>query len=796
MAWGNYEDVVGQMVAAGLAVEQLEFGRMQRCRVDGERGRPGWYILHELQSSGQDVLIVGSFGVWRGADNGAQKIQVKKTEMTAEQRASLRKRLSEDRRRAAKARQREQDRAAASAAKAWAKCEPTGESEYLARKGVGAHGLRFSPSGAVVIPMLDTVGKIHGLQVIRAPSAKRKLAKEFWPAGLAMAGHFHLIGAPGRILLITEGYATAASLHEATGLPVAVAFTANNLAPVSAALHKRYKQARILICADDDRFGKCRSCKTRIALAQHLHNCPECDEQHQIGNAGVTNASAVALEVNGAWARPRFADEEQQTADFLKSGHKFTDYNDLHAREGLHVVRTQLEARLGELGWDRQPAKAPGASANKGGGDTPLRPIETIDELIERFSLVYGMGGMVFDHDEHCLLSTSDMRDACISRQTHRAWAEHPDRSIVRSRNVGFDPSDTDSNITCNLWAGWETTPQAGKCDRLLELLEYMCSADPDSAILYEWVLSWIAYPIQHPGAKMKTTLVIHGPQGTGKNMFFEALMSIYGNYGRVIDQNSLEDKFNDWASHKLFLVADEVIARSDLYHVKNKLKAFITGEWIRINPKGMQAYDERNHANIVFLSNESMPVVLEEDDRRHAVIWTPPELGREFYREVKHEIDNGGVAALHHHLLHHDMGDFSSATRPPQSSAKAELINLGLDSTSRFYYELAHGELGEISARPALSADVYDLYKTWCKRIGTPATSMPKLINAFNRKHSIKAVRKRYVDGAGMKGPHSIMWLDQNAEPSPDVSEGRWLGDHIESFRYSVRDYQGASNA
>ena len=42
--------------------------------------------------------------------------------------------------------------------------------------------------------------------------------------------------------------------------------------------------------------------------------------------------------------------------------------------------------------------------------------------------------------------------------------------------------------------------------------------------------------------------------------------------------------------------------------------KAIITGDWIRINPKNMSAYDERNHVNLVFLSNESMPVVIEEE--------------------------------------------------------------------------------------------------------------------------------------------------------------------------------------
>ncbi|MBL7391299.1 primase-helicase family protein, partial [Escherichia coli] len=83
-------------------------------------------------------------------------------------------------------------------------------------------------------------------------------------------------------------------------------------------------------------------------------------------------------------------------------------------------------------------------------------------------------------------------------------------------------------------------------------------------------------------------------------------------------------DKFNDWASGKLFMIADEVVARQELFHIKNKLKALITGDCIRINPKNVAAHDERNHVNLVFLSNEKQPLVLEKDDRRFMVMWTP----------------------------------------------------------------------------------------------------------------------------------------------------------------------------
>ena len=170
--------------------------------------------------------------------------------------------------------------------------------------------------------------------------------------------------------------------------------------------------------------------------------------------------------------------------------------------------------------------------------------------------------------------------------------------------------------------------------------------------------------------------------------------MAIYGEYGRIVDQAAVEDKFNDWASRKLFLIADEVVARMELYHTKNKLKSLITGEWIRINPKNIGAYDERNHVNLVFLSNETQPLVLERDDRRYTVIWTPAKLTRDFYQEVLDEIRAGGIAALHDYLLNIPLGDFGTGTEPPMTKAKADLIELGKDSTERFWDEWIAGNL------------------------------------------------------------------------------------------------------
>lgn len=823
----NYDDVLMQLQADGLLVDSIEVGRMRRCRVEGEgKERKGWYSIHEIRLDDGAFALVGSFGVWRGAENNATKLKLNlKNKINKEQAEAIKKRLAEDRRRADAARKVVVERAAALATKVWKACKPTGECDYLERKGVPAYGVRFSPSGAMAVPMLDANGHVHGLQIIRGKQrGAREREKEYWPQGLEKKGKFHLMGMPqpDGICLVAEGYATGASLHAATQLPVAVAFDANNLPPVAEALRKRYKGLQILVCADDDNTQKCHAenahataeegrrveCKHRIWLPDGP-KCPHCGQDHNAQNAGLTMASTAAMQTGGSWIAPAFADVTAQRAAWLDKGAKANDFNDLHMAEGLHMVRAQVEARLLELGWRTRQNKlrvalnAGGAGVEVSGEKAPIRPIDSLDELLERFCLVYGQGGAVFDHDEHRLVTLTDMGHLCLNGDVFSTWREHPARLIVRPEEVGFDPACKDESISCNLWDGWPIKPKAGECGYLLELLAHMCSAEEGRKVdeLYDWVIKWLAYPLQHPGAKMKTTIVMHGPQGTGKNMFFEAYMEIFGKYGWTIDQSAIEDKFNDWASRKLFLIADEVVARSDLFHVKNKLKAFITGDQIRINPKNMAAYYEANHVNMVFLSNEAMPVVLEEDDRRHAIIWTPAKLTPDFYAKVKAEIDAGGAQALYDYLLQVDLAGFTNATLPPMTAAKQELINLSLDSPSKFVRAFEAGDVQGFPAKgcpalltPCLMSDLYAVYKLWCATTNERALPLPRFSNAITRKHGGQVLRKRYDSGAGTKGPSSVCYLPGGKALPAGDNEVYWLGERIDVFQRALKDLRGGA--
>ena len=69
-----------------------------------------------------------------------------------------------------------------------------------------------------------------------------------------MAGCYFAIGDPkgAAVLCIAEGFATGATIHEATRYPVAVAFNARNLDEVARALRVELPDVTLIICADDD----------------------------------------------------------------------------------------------------------------------------------------------------------------------------------------------------------------------------------------------------------------------------------------------------------------------------------------------------------------------------------------------------------------------------------------------------------------------------------------------------------------------------------------------------------------
>lgn len=142
------------------------------------------------------------------------------------------------------------ERARRAAEATWRLAKPASDDHpYLRRKGVGPHNLRCDATGRLIVPLCDLDGGLQTIEFIAEDGSKRYL-----PGG-AKAGHFCLIGGlldATQTILICEGWATGASVHEASGLPVVAAMDAGNVGKVAATLRQRFPDAVITIVADND----------------------------------------------------------------------------------------------------------------------------------------------------------------------------------------------------------------------------------------------------------------------------------------------------------------------------------------------------------------------------------------------------------------------------------------------------------------------------------------------------------------------------------------------------------------
>ncbi|MFA9459908.1 DUF927 domain-containing protein [Thiohalorhabdus methylotrophus] len=212
---------------------------------DDRRGqRTGWAVLYPPGDYGAG----GAFGSWRHDGSHTWSDRDRRTMSRAERRA-WQERMAEARRQREVERQRRAEEASAKAARIWEEADPApADHPYLQAKGVGGYGLR-QHGDALVVPMRDAGGALRSLEFIDGGGGKRFLS------GGTKRGSYHAIGRPSARLYVAEGYATAASIHEATGDAVAVAFDAGNLEPVVRVLRDKLLGVELVVAADHDESG-------------------------------------------------------------------------------------------------------------------------------------------------------------------------------------------------------------------------------------------------------------------------------------------------------------------------------------------------------------------------------------------------------------------------------------------------------------------------------------------------------------------------------------------------------------
>ena len=225
-----------------------------------------------------------------------------------------------------------------------------------------------------------------------------------------------------------------------------------------------------------------------------------------------------------------------------------------------------------------------------------------------------------------------------------------------------------------NIWPGWGVEPVKGDVSLFLQLVDHLFTgAEPEAK---EWFLRWCAYPLQHPGVKLFSSVVIHGIRhGTGKSLLGYTLGRIYGQNFTEISQMDLHGAFNEWAEGKQFVMGDDVTG-SNKRQDADLLKKLITQRELRVNGKYVPTYTVPDCINYFFTANHPDSFFLEDDDRRffiHEVQVGP--LPEEFYAGYDLWLDTGGSSAVFQYLLDLDLGDFNPAAPAFKTAAKERMI-------------------------------------------------------------------------------------------------------------------------
>ena len=288
--------------AQGLVIRDLiADGEIHRVpHISSKKGAvDGWYILH---LSGK--IPVGVCGCWKEPSFESKWVADTGRAMTFSERLEHDKLIAEIRAK------REAERLATQAEVATQAedevstyADASADHPYLVRKRIEPHGIKIDRAGRLVVPVSDSSGEILSYQTIDADGNKRFLK------GGKIEGGFYELRGNRKVIFIGEGFATCASIHQATGFTTLVAFDCGNLAKVAKSAKEMFLGSRIVICADNDQFSE--------------------------GNPGITKAKAAAGLVFGEIVYPIFNESDLAS--------KPTDFNDLHTLQGIEAVKEQIE---------------------------------------------------------------------------------------------------------------------------------------------------------------------------------------------------------------------------------------------------------------------------------------------------------------------------------------------------------------------------------------------------------------------------------------------------------------------
>ena len=355
-------------------------------------------------------------------------------------------------------------------------------------------------------------------------------------------------------------------------------------------------------------------------------------------------------------------------------------------------------------------------------------------------------------------------------------------------------------------------------CANIIKLSMQLCNYDFS---VWTWLMCWLAYPLQNPGAKLDTAVIVASPEnGTGKSMLFDVIMRrIYGKYSVMIGAAQLASQYNPWAENALFAVGEEMTDPADPQGNAAKLKLMITGFEQVVEAKFLNGRLVRNHINLALLSNLITVVMIDLTDRRYLCV-SPEHILTEAEQAIlEKEINGDGIEWFYSFLMsikteylrksvskemadnHFDSVCFHPHSKPVMTLAKQTMARLGMSNWELFFemwkegelvYQHQNGEEVSIPFGPVVKDELYTFFEAWAKRENAHRViSRTRFFNMSSGKG--QAIKGQWMSINAARRQRTI-WFPKGMTNPPSGADSRekWIGDSVVSFRDAVYSAYG----
>ena len=327
------------------------------------------------------------------------------------------------------------------------------------------------------------------------------------------------------------------------------------------------------------------------------------------------------------------------------------------------------------------------ACAKQAGGNGPPEPSATwLDEMNERYAVVNDGGTPVvfriaYDnalnrklierlkpdaiktlHDNQTVEAGTDAKGNPVYAGMGSAWLKNEERCEYLEAVVLAVHGDAPEGHY-NLWRGWGVEPVEGDWSLMRDHMRgILCNGDEAS---YQYLLGWCARMVQKPDRQGEVAIVLRGEKGTGKGTLGNALGALFGGHYLYLSKSEqLTGRFNAHLRDSIFIFADEAFFAGDRKH-EGSLKSIITEPVITIESKFGAVVASPNYGHLLMATNNDWAIPASSDERRYAVLNVSSERLQDlpYFRAIKEEREAGGLGAMLHDLLNHDISGFGLVT-------------------------------------------------------------------------------------------------------------------------------------